>query len=462
MFIGPDSSVGMLPLQQPNSMKHFSAFLLACAITFNAQAQVIFQDDFESWTLGLPDNWVGAKTNISVDSIEQVTVNAQSGSSACRLKNSPGGHKRFTTDTVTVVNGASYTVTFWVRGAGEVRTGLFDGRPGGSSGYSAYNSYVVASSAWAQVTQSVTCANDTTGAEFIISLHNSAAPEHVVIDNVQISLPGAPVAATIHDIQFTTDPGGSSPMVGDSVITGGIVTAQYSGGYWIQSGSGAWSGIFVNDTNTVVAVGDSVSVTGIVQESFGLTRIGGISSVAVTPGFTVPASTNIDFTQSQSEDFESVLCTAVSVTCSRVDAGFGEWVVNYAGPTDSLRVDDLLFAFVPSLGFQYTLTGPMYYSFGLRKIEPRSAGDIVAGINDLNIASLTFGPNPASDQVTIQRASNGVAQVVVLDASGRTVIDQRSSDAEIMIDVHALNAGMYTVQMIESNSVRAAKLNVVK
>ena len=60
-----------------------------------------------------------------------------------------------------------------MRGNGNIRVGLFDGRPGGSSGYAGYSPYTVVASpdAWTQVTQSITAAYDTTGGEFILSAH---------------------------------------------------------------------------------------------------------------------------------------------------------------------------------------------------------------------------------------------------------------------------------------------------
>ena len=49
--------------------------------------------------------------------------------------------------------------------------------------------------------------------------------------------------ASIYDIQFTTLPNGDSPLNGQTVNTGGIVTASYTGAYYIQNASGPWQGI---------------------------------------------------------------------------------------------------------------------------------------------------------------------------------------------------------------------------
>jgi hypothetical protein len=94
-----------------------------------------------------------------------------------------------------------------------------------------------------------------------------------------------------------------------------------------------------------------------------------------------------------------VLTTLSAVTCSNTNAGFGQWTVQSG--TDTVLVDDVIFAYTPVLGALYTLTGPMYYSFSERKIEPRSAGDVVAGIGEVTTLEATVLPNPASDELLV-------------------------------------------------------------
>jgi hypothetical protein len=380
-------------------------------------------------------------------------VNVHGGSFACRLKNPDSGHRRFTTGSQSVVDGETYQVTFWVRGAGEVRVGLFDGRPGGASGYSPYSAYTTASTVWTQVTQNIVCANDTTDAEFIISVRNTAAAEHIVIDDVTITQGVAATPMSIYDIQYTTASDGASPAVGNVVATGGIVTAVYGGGYWLQAGTGAWSGILVDDTNTNAVLGDSILLQAIVEEFFGLTRLAGVSNVVWEAGYPVPAASTLSHAQSQSEDYESVLSTVVAVTCVNTSLGYGEWMVDFGPDADSLRVDDLIFPFTPTLGAAYTLTGPMYYSFGQRKIEPRGASDIVAGLQDLRALNVAVYPNPAADRITIRRGSGGRARFEVIDATGRVVLALWGSEATTTLDVGGLNPGNYTVRVSGAGAV---------
>jgi 5'-nucleotidase len=129
-----------------------------------------------------------------------------------------------------------------------------------------------------------------------------------------------PIAA----IQGTSD---TSPLVGQTVTTRGVVTASYPtgglNGYYIQTpGTGtdvnptthtASDGLFVYSTATVasVAVGSYVEVTGPVSEFNGMTQItvtaGAVSTRTETVSAPVPAAVAIPKTATVRESFEGML-----------------------------------------------------------------------------------------------------------------------------------------------------------
>ena len=113
-------------------MRHIT--LLACTVLFALpmSGQVIFESGFEDWTGNLPDDWFGMRTNLPQSSVEQVSADVHGGTYAVRLIKESTGHQRFTTQDQTVENGQGYVVNFWVRGEGQIRLGLYDGRPTGS------------------------------------------------------------------------------------------------------------------------------------------------------------------------------------------------------------------------------------------------------------------------------------------------------------------------------------------
>ncbi|MFN3874630.1 MAG: carbohydrate binding domain-containing protein, partial [Flavobacteriales bacterium] len=110
-------------------MRHFTLLGLALLLSAGARAQVIFESGFEDWNGGLPTDWYGSKSNLPQSSVEQVTSDVHGGTSAVRLIKASTGHQRFTTQTLSVTANQEYEVRFWVRGEGQIRLGLYDGRP---------------------------------------------------------------------------------------------------------------------------------------------------------------------------------------------------------------------------------------------------------------------------------------------------------------------------------------------
>lgn len=163
--------------------KFLLSALLLVLFSFTSFAQ-ISNGGFESWTAANPDGWVGTKTATSGLTITKVATGAYEGFNACGLTNITTTHKRFSTISTTVTNGTVYTMTFWVKGTGQVRTGMFTGINAGTSGYLAYNAYATATADWTQVSQTLTADGNVSVAEFIISVGPSS---DILIDDVQVS-----------------------------------------------------------------------------------------------------------------------------------------------------------------------------------------------------------------------------------------------------------------------------------
>ena len=85
------------------------------------------------------------------------------------------------------------------------------------------------------------------------------------------------ITYTIRDVQYTTDPSGDSPMVGNYVSVIGKVSAIYPDmrGFFIQDGMCGWCGIFVYAGSSMpsVSLWDSLEVSGVVQEYRNMTEI---------------------------------------------------------------------------------------------------------------------------------------------------------------------------------------------
>ncbi|MGV3637361.1 MAG: T9SS type A sorting domain-containing protein [Flavobacteriales bacterium] len=445
-------------------MKHITlgALLLLSSASVNAQ---LFTSDLEAWTDGLPDDFVGTRTNLSTDSIFQETEDVHGGTYAVRLQLSTGTHKRFTTAPQSVTAGVTYDITFWVRGTGSIRTGLYDGRPD-ASGYSAYNAYVdLLDADWQEVTQSVTAAVTTAEAEFVFSILETVGPSHLVLDDITIS-EGAvvePTTATIYEIQFTTDVAGASPLVNQPVVTSGVVTASKAGlGYFLQDGTGPWNGIFVNDATNTPSLGDLVELTASVQENFGFTRLNNVVNYAVTSsGNTVPAAELLNPTTASQEQWESVLVTVSDVECTVLPNNFGEWTIaNWLG---SMLADDVLFVATPTLGSFYTITGPIQYAFSTWRILPRDLNDIGVGTSVSETNGTIFGtyPNPANDLLFIELdALNGRTEYSLIDPAGRVVLSDVATSDRVQIPTGGLSNGVYLLTVRNSAGASSTRVAV--
>ncbi len=381
---------------------------------------VIFSSNFESWTNGLPDGWMGSKSSIEADSVVQITTGTIYGSSAVQLINTESSHKRFTTQAVTVTGGQDYEVKFWVKGKGDIRTALFD------TTWGAYNSYInVDATDWTEYSQIVTALGNSDSAQFIISVRNTdAASGHLQIDSVAISEATVSIdTVSVHDIQFTTDASGDSPYKDQIVYTGGIVTAKGNGSYFIQAGSGPWNGVYVYDNLNNPAVGDSVIIKCTVSEFYNFTELKNVTSfVVVSSGNNLPAPVELATGDVADEQYEGVLVKVMNAECTTDTNNYGEWIVNDG--SGDLLVKNLYSNFAPTVGEHYNITAPVYYSYNNFKLVPNTVNDIeiVSNVDadKLDNNSVKLYPVPASTFVNVE-ADSYINDIEIYSLDGQLI-----------------------------------------
>jgi hypothetical protein len=451
-------------------MRYITLFAFATLLAMPMQAQVVFESGFEDWTGNTPDDWFGARTNIAASGVTQVNADVHGGAAAVRLTKTGTGHQRFTTQSLTVSADQGYSVNFWVRGEGQIRLGLYDGRST-SSGYSPYTPWVsVTGNVWTEVTLEVLATMDATNAEFILSVQSTLAPEHLVVDDVTISEINItpPPIVTIQEIQESQAPDGASPLVGQTVTTSGVVTAITtvpSVGYFIQNGAGPWSGIFVFNEPNTLAIGDAVTLTGTVAEFNGQTQLSGISDRDVTSSNNPMPLTEISTLAATTETYESVLGTVSNAVCTEVPGGanFGKWRANDgSGP---VYVGKQIYTTTPNplLGQIFDVTGIVLYSFGEFNLVPRNAGDVslVTSVDELASTSITMYPNPANEMLTLELDQvSGRTEYAISDINGRVVGSGVLTSDRTMIAVGTLANGSYVVTLRNNASVRNLRMAI--
>jgi len=453
-------------------MKKIVTLFSLIAFGTAAFSQVVFQSDLSSWAGGDPTDWMGSSTSISSANVVEQTLTSTYGSSDASLINTTASHVRFTTQNVTVVPGQTYEIQMWVGAvSGSLRTGFYDAT---NAAYNAYNPYfdMAVESAGTSVllTQQVTAPATCTSGQFILSVHSTdptyaGAPYYIgiIVDSVAITAvtPTPPTVTSIYDIQYTTLPSGDSPEVGNVVTTYGIVTGVIGFGadvdrFFIQDGDGPWTGIYVYENGTPVTLGDSVEVTGTIQEYFGLTEIASVTNITiVNSGNAQPNAVVVATGNCAQEQYESVLVKVTDALCNNQDAGFGQFIVN-DGTGDRL-IDDQIYQHVATLNDVYEITGVTFLSFGEVKVYPRIPADIVvlgyAGINENS--SFTMYPNPASESVFVNLQSNAIVRVYAMN--GALIYE---GIGESLLDISTFEPGIYQVTVLQNETTSTQKLIV--
>ncbi len=197
-------------------------------------------------------------------------------------------------------------------------------------------------------------------------------------------------AQTIAEIQGT---GAATPFLDQEVSTSGIVTAVNGTGYYIQDGEEIRSGIYIYDQENTPTLGDLIEITGTVVEFFELTEIVDLTASAViSSGNALPSPIELTSGMISQEDYEGMLVRVTEATCTNSDIGFGEFQIDDG--SGACAVDDLFFLYSATEGIDYTVTGPLHYSFSAYKIVPRNETDVEIA------APLYFTEKPKESDIT--------------------------------------------------------------
>lgn len=315
----------------------------------------------------------------------------------------------------------------------------------------------------------------------------------------------------IFDVQFTLKDNGDSGYRNKEVTLEGIVTSSSEPGnlnlVTIQQDDTTltgWGGLeaFGDAALASLTVGQKVSLTGQVQESFGLTVLGNVTSVNVIGSGTVkplevdPAVfSSYDF--ATNEQYEGMLIRLVNPAGGKVyvvdqnpDGGnnFGEYRVGtdlfdpnsgsrllvgrktgsapgslnvsyvndgrWATEAGTMEVDTCVVSYSDSMDY---VQGIMHYSFNNMKLLPRNNDDFSnfegacnasVGIKEeLANSTIKVFPNPASEsfELAFNFPQHVEGTVILKDLFGRTV-EQKSivgSQGKLQMPVNTLAPGTY-------------------
>jgi sulfur carrier protein ThiS len=430
---------------------------------FTTQVEPVFElicnGDFENWTAGKPDCWFGSKTNLAAASVTQYTENPQSGNSAVRLMRTESTHQRFTSQPTTVENGKVYKITFWLKGKGSLRTGLFDDRPGNSFGYAPYNVYIaINSNIWQEHTQYITALNNSSIAEFIFSLH-STDPDmnHIQLDNVTIEEVSDDATQLANLLALRAGAVGAKYQVTGQVVL--TFKQNHRNQKYVQDASAA---ILIDDNNGVITtnynIGDGITgLTGTLVNNSGMLQLaptadpGAASSTgnAVVPEVRTLASlTSAD---------QAKLVKIENVTFANASGNFAtstNYDLSSANGTGVFRTSffdaDYIGTPVPSAAQTLTVLVNQYLT--TIQVAARSLADfeVYTSVPGIEFSRVSIYPNPFRDHIRVANLDQ-VEKVRLLNSSGQVIAEFNGIVGDIEIGTSGLKSGLYFIQLIGKN-----------
>lgn len=253
---------------------------------------------------------------------------------------------------------------------------------------------------------------------------------------------------TVYDIQYTEDSGGDSPFADAEVSTFGLVVATSEDGYWIVDGDGPWSGLYIFDFDNTPSIGDSVEVSGTVQEYYNLTELGFVTEFNITSSDNeLPDPIELSTSQMNMEEYEGCFVRAMDAECVNSNSGFGQWIVDDG--SGEIFINPGMFDYDASQGTSYNITGVLTYSFSERKLLPRSAGDIevFVGIEESVEIEVSVFPNPVSDQLQITLPEGKRARATLFSTDGKLVMQEILLSENSVMNLSELETGVYILNV---------------
>ena len=273
------------------------------------------------------------------------------------------------------------------------------------------------------------------------------------IDNIKIIEGSAPPppppgidTLSIYDIQFNNNTNGASNYEGSQVHTGGIVTAvRDDSSFYIASGSGAWSGVYVYSKDYLLSEGDSVVLDAEVDEYYELTELKNVTNLQVISSGNTFSPSYWNTAAANSEEFEGCFVEVSNAICNNDNAGFGEWIVNDG--SGDLIIDDLFFAFTPILNQSYSVKGVVTFSYGAFKLLPRNGSDVAGfiSINETTENGFSMYPNPLNQSnLNINLQNN--SDIRLFSLSGQLIKTYQLKSGNNILNLDFLKKGLYIIK----------------
>ncbi len=457
----------------------FSVAFLFLSVTIVWGQNLLQNPGFENWIDDSTCQYWYTETS-GIEAIKE-SGTVHSGTYSAKLFLTSTSTQRFTQYVAPVNVGNDYEFSFlcfdnepygrariairWYDGSGSFISGYYGGYSSDSTEWQELNSGPQAAPATAETAHVEVRLYDVSG------FTDSAI---IYVDDasfVDLGSGTPPETLTIYEIQGQLS---SSPWEDSTVVTHGTVTGVFGSNFFMEEQpGGAWHGIYVYGSSTTPTRGDSVRVTGLVDEYYGMTEITGPLVDVLTSGATLPGPTILPTGSVSVEDYESILTKVEDATCTNDSLGFGQWELDDgSGP---VIIDDMGVEYVPNLGQFYTVTGPVMYSYGDFMMEPRDSNDIIPGtsiteITD-NTRELAFSvfPTVSTKSININLSLRRVihTEISVYSISGRKITtllceNLKPGEHAVTWNGKSMPTGIYFITVKTEGKTETRKVSILR
>lgn len=434
--------------------KIFTLLFLGATLALSAQ-NLLTNGSFESWTDGKPDGWFGSKTNIAVSKAIE-SADAQDGAKSLNLINTGSSHKRFTSQPFNLTADTAYTLTYYIKGEGEVRNSFFNGNiDSNGGGYATYSPYTTASGSWQQVTYTFETDVDVTDMEMIFSVRNTSE-EGILIDNAVLVQGGEVTVievSTIAELRAGTVGSTIYELTGEALLTYTVTNRHQK---YIQDATG---GILIDDVagrlGDDYSIGDKIAgITGTLATYNGLMQFipteEGEDAVSTGNAVNYEMLTLSEYLANPTA-YESKYIAIEELMVADAEEGDGTFQngKNYPLTNGGQEiVGRTQFFDIPLIGQALPTVPSLVIGFGARfnetiQIFMTEVNDGLMGVADLNADAIVMTTvwNNEANFVT-----KGNASVEIYNLNGQ-LIQKANGNNTFNVNVSSLTKGVYVVKV---------------
>lgn len=317
-----------------------------------------------------------------------------------------------------------------------------------------------------------------------VTVNSAALP---VSQNVTLAAPGsATLTATGNSISWFDSPSAVTPVaVGDTFVTPFLNTQTQ---YWVQntetfgealyqtgmpyvSGTNVYSTGATTNANMffdvlndcilkTVKVYTDVTGTRRIELRDNLDQVLQYKDVLISPDSQI---VTLDFVLTPGTGYQ----ITTNDSANQAIPGWGNanprLKRNFGGVNYPYTVNDVISITGSDFGNQYYY---YFYDWSVEKsgfdclsaLVPVTV-DITTGISENNNSVAQIFPNPAHDQIQVQlKNGNGTADLILMDATGRMVLNNRINENNTTVSLNGLQPGVYTVTVRQDGALHHQKL----